>query len=75
MTDGNTVTILGRTSHAMAAALAAVANGATPQAAAEAAGVRVDGLYKAMRRHGLRDRDRCPTCQRIMPKAARAPGA
>jgi len=44
----------------MAGALAAVANGASPRAAADAHNVTRDGLYKAMARHGIRPK--CPTC-------------
>lgn len=58
-----------RTTVAMAGALASIANGASPQAAAEAAGVSLDATYKAMRRYGIgtRDRERCPNCKRLMP--------
>lgn len=58
-----------RLSARMVAALAMVANGAAPGAAADAAGVSVDGLYKAMRREGISGKGgrRCGECGRLMP--------
>lgn len=50
----------------MAGALAAVANGASAKAAAEAHHVNLGALYKALRRHGIGGA-RCPTCGRLLP--------
>lgn len=58
------------TSHKMYGALEYVRAGVKPATAAQAAGVSLQGLYRAMRREGLRGaRPRCPTCNRIVPGA------
>jgi len=54
----------------MAGALAAVANNASVKAAAQAHDVTVPALYKAMKRHGLRDDERCSECGRLLPRKA-----
>lgn len=67
MTDAKEGSTAGALTARMSGALAAVANGATVRSAAEAHEVSVEGLYKAMARHGVRGKDRCPTCGRLKP--------
>lgn len=55
-----------KTTHAMACAIAAVVEGRSVKEAAGAHGVTTDGLYKALRAHGIEaPGERCPTCGRI----------
>lgn len=62
-------------SHTMHGALEYVRAGVKPKEAARTVGVSLQGLYRAMRREGLRGtRPRCPACNRIVPGSVQPAG-